>query len=439
MDWQSKLFSRRNFVKMLSVVVVGGTGLYAFVPSVRTLTGQLFSSTKAIAGHYLPIGDMDALYVRQLITNDSTTARTIMWQSEQSEVQAVVEYRLQGTEKIDLITANEEKFTDYKVTTYIHSATINNLKPEKSYEYRVGYDNKRGDWKPLNTAGQGKFKALIFPDSQSNDYSDWKKIAQTARRANPDADFFVNMGDLVDNGEDPVQWKAWFNSLEGVIDEIPGALVLGNHETYNMDWKVRMPDAYLKLFDLPSNGNTDFKNQYYSFDYGDVHFVVLNTQVDEMSDFQPEVLDAQLAWLEQDMANTQKMWKVVLMHKDVLTYEIKNRTNRTAGVSEIGKIFMPLFDKYNVDVVLTAHLHTYRRRGHIYNFHPAKQGPLYIVTGVAGNVRYANFWIDHPWDEFVAPQPETNNYLTLEATSQFLRIETFLPSGEKIDNVELNK
>lgn len=439
MYWSRKILSRRNFVKLLSFVVVGGTGVYAFVPNVRNLTGQLFNSTKAIAGHYLPIGNMDALYVRQLITTDSTTSRTIMWQSELSEAQTVVEYRLREAEKINSIMANEEKFTDYKVTTYLHSATLNELTPEKSYEYRVGYDNKRSDWKPLKTAGPGKFKALIFPDSQSNDYNDWKKVAQAARNNHKDADFFINMGDLVDNGEDLVQWKAWFNSLEGVIDEIPGALVLGNHETYNMDWKVRMPEAYLKLFSLPANGNATFQNQYYSFDYGDVHFVVLNTQIDEMSDFQPEVLNAQLAWLEQDMANTQKTWKIVLMHKDVLTYEIKNRTNRTAGVSEIGKIFMPLFDKYNIDVVLTAHLHTYRRRGHIYNFKPAKQGPLYIVTGVAGNVRYANFWIDHPWDEFVAPQPETNNYLTLEATSQFLRIETFLPSGEKIDNVELNK
>lgn len=56
------------------------------------------------------------------------------------------------------------------------------------------------------------------------------------------------MGDLVDNGEHAYQWDAWFDALQGVIERIPVAPLLGNHETYTLDWKVRRPLAYLQLF-----------------------------------------------------------------------------------------------------------------------------------------------------------------------------------------------
>lgn len=100
---------------------------------------------------------------------------------------------------------------------------------------------------------------------------------------------------------------------------------------------------------------------------------------------------------------------------------------------------MPLFDEYKVDVVLTAHLHTYRNRGHIQNFQRNANGPLYIITGVAGNVRYPGLWKQHALDETVAPQPETDNYMTLEASENELQFKSFLPSGELLDNAAVQK
>ena len=224
-----------------------------------------------------------------------------------------------------------------------------------------------------------------------------------------------------------------------MVETIPVAPVLGNHETYNRDWKVRMPESYLNLFSLPENGDAMRQNQFYSFDYGAVHFIVLNTQIDEMEQFQPGLLETQQKWFVNDIKNTNKKWKVVLMHKDVLTYEIKNRTDRKAGISDIGRAWMPLFDEYGVDAVLTAHLHTYRRRGNLYNFESDTRAPLYIITGVAGNVRYPDLWVDHPFDQATAPQPETDNYMTIEASEDVLRLAAFLVDGRKIDQVEIRK
>lgn len=438
-DSKEKILTRRKFIAFAGAAVAGAAGLYAFVPGLRSLSREALDTVRAAAGNYLPIGEADARGIRQLITSDSAASRTIMWQSALAEEDAVVEYRVKDAAEIQSQDAGNARFTDHNASSYLHAATLSGLTPDTDYEYRVGYSDKRGDWLPFATAGAGAFKALIFPDSQSSDYGDWQRIAQAASKANPDAAFFANLGDLVDNGEDSAQWRAWFDSLRGIIDAIPCAPVLGNHETYNMNWKVRMPEAYLQLFSLPPNGSEEFRNQYYAFDYGDVHFTVLNTQFDEMLQFQPGLLESQAAWLEQDLARTAKKWKVILMHKDVLTYEIRNRTDRRAGISDIGKAFMPLFDKHNVDVVLTGHLHTYRRRERLYDFKPDPRGPLYIVTGVAGNVRYPNLWIDHPLDKAVAPQPETNNYMTLEASTRTLRLASFLPSGEQIDEVELSK
>ncbi len=439
MDKENKNRSRPKFVGILCVVFFVAIAIYSLMPNMREHSQQITQSTWGIAGDYLSMEETEAFAIRQVITKESATSRTIMWQSELEENDAIVEYKIKNLSEIKSVVVSNKKFTDDGITLYLHTANLENLEPHVQYEYRIGDGNKRSNWYTLNTDTGGDFKALIFPDSQSNDYSGWKRLVQVARKENPDAEFFVNMGDLVDNGEDYSQWQAWFNAVSGMVETIPVAPVLGNHETYNRDWKVRMPESYLNLFSLPENGDAMRQNQFYSFDYGAVHFIVLNTQIDEMEQFQPGLLETQQKWFVNDIKNTNKKWKVVLMHKDVLTYEIKNRTDRKAGISDIGRAWMPLFDEYGVDAVLTAHLHTYRRRGNLYDFESDTRGPLYIITGVAGNVRYPDLWVDHPFDQATAPQPETDNYMTIEASEDVLRLAAFLVDGRKIDQVEIRK
>ena len=283
------------------------------------------------------------------------------------------------------------------------------------------------------------FTALVFPDSQSNDYSDWRHLAQDAAARVPEAAFFINMGDLVDNGEDHGQWRAWFEAVDGIADRIPVAPLLGNHETYNQAWKVREPLAYLRYFAVPGNGSAEDDRRYYSFDYGPVHFLVLDTQHEEEKEWHPELLARQQAWFRDDVRKSQKPWNVVLMHKDPLQYRIGSRPERQEGFSDEGKAWMPLFDEAGIDLVLSAHLHTYRNRGHIKDFRRDEKGPLYILTGVAGNVRYPGLWVDHALDTYVAPQPETDNYLTLTADSATLSVRCFLPDGAQIDEATLRK
>lgn len=424
----------------LAAAVIAAVSAYTWLPGTKTVARQGVKATKAAAAHYLSTDAVDASNIRQVITADSTTSRTFMWQSDYAEENPVVEYRQAGDDdSLMQLPASSDAFSDDGVTTYIHTAAVSDLKPGTAYEYRVGAGDKRSDWQSFHTAQGHDFKALIFPDSQSSDYSVWAATAQPAWQRNQDAQFFINMGDLVDNGQDHYQWNAWFDVVGDMIARIPVVPLLGNHETYDKDWKVRMPEAYLHLFALPRIDREKYQNQFYSFDYGDVHFVVLNTQSQELADFETSLDEDEVAWFKEDMAKTTKKWKIVLMHKDPLQYGFANRPQpREEGFSPEGRLWMPLFDQYGVDAVLSAHLHTYRDRGHIRNFQRDESGPLYLITGVAGNVQYPGLWKQHSLDEYVAPQPETDNYMTLEATDDSLTFRSFLPDGQLLEEKSIS-
>lgn len=381
-------------------------------------------------------------FLRQLITAEASTSRTIMWQADEKLENPAAEYK-NAAGQITAVPASVQELNTGSGTLYVYTAALTGLEPGSAYEYRAGYEGSRTGWHKLPAAQPDSFKALIFPDSQSSDYSGWRKLAQTAYSKNEDAAFFINMGDLVDNGYDFSQWRAWFNSVSPMIENIPFAPVMGNHETYNMDWQIAPPTPYLTLFNLPGNGTDANKNLYYSFDYGDVHFVVLNTQTDEMADFNPNLMQQQLSWLRSDLAGTQSKWKIVLMHKDILRYAFTDRPNNFDPASiqftPWAQQLMPVFEEYNVDAVLTAHLHTYRRRVPLKAFKPDNTGITYILTGVAGSVRYANLWQKNPADAALAPQPEDANYLTLNKTPNALTFKAFLPDGTEFDTVTITK
>ena len=425
------VITRRNFLK----AIIGGgllLGGGAFL-------GKGIWYRQAVNGMRNLGSDLNFQYLRQIIPADASSGRTIMWQSDGSLSSPKVEYRRQGQEKTLSVPASEDFFTDDGVTNYQYVAKLEELSPAADYEYRLISANSASQWQSLHTAGEDGFECLIFPDSQSSDYSDWEHLAQDAAKRNKDAAFFINMGDIVDNGEDHTQWQAWFNAVDGIANRIPFVPIMGNHETYDQNWKVRLPEAYLKYFVVPENGSRDFARYYYSFDYGPVHFIVLNSQWDETEDFKSGLKEEQIEWLRKDARQSTKRWKIVLIHKDVLQYRIHNRPERREGISDVGEAFMPLFEELGIDIVFTAHLHTYRNRGHIRGDRHDSSGPLYILTGVAGNVRYPGLWIDHALDEKVAPQPETDNYLTMDVTKERIVIKCFLPDGQEIDQVEVSK
>ena len=439
---------RKNRLVKMTVAIVAlaalVTGGYLYKDAIQS---RIARTVAVVSGQEIkPLLDSESRYIRQIVAKDNSTSRTIMWQSDSSEADAVIEYRLVGSDDIKKLSATDTAFTDDGSTTYIHEGTITDLTPDTKYEYRVGYStDRRSDWYSLETAGAGEYEVLIYPDSQSGDYSGWEQIVKNSADRNSNAALYISMGDLVDNGEQAYQWRTWLDSIKPLSARIPLAPTLGNHEMYTLDWKMREPRAYLNYFDVPSNGNVTFNRRYYSYDYGDVHYVVLDTQLyestheDNHDTHHPDLYDVQVQWLRQDLASNTKKWTVVLMHRDPFQYAFdRPGASRAAGFDEEGVLFMPIFDEFHVDLVLSAHLHSYRNRGHVRNFDRDASGPLYILTGIAGDARRPK-WKQHPIDVYVIPDREVSNYMTMTVTPNRLVVRAFLADGTQVDESVIEK
>lgn len=382
--------------------------------------------------------------IRTLVTGDNAVSRKIMWTGDKSGKYVV---ELRELNKKDGVQKYPAKDASFKILEYDYpqfAASLTGLKAGSSYQYRINNGKELGAWHKLKTDNGRKLKALVFPDSQSADYRGWKTLAEKARQENRDAELFINMGDLVDNGQHQWQWQEWFRGVESFSSELAFAPVLGNHETYSLKWEEDLPETYINLFQLPENGSERFQNHYYSFDYGPVHFTVLDSNyADEEEDSLPALGPTQLAWAREDLANSSAKWKVVLMHRDILLYGFSEESGRARRWDthwhRVGLDYAPLFDEFKVDAVLTAHLHTYRRRKPMSGFAVADKGVTYIMTGVAGDVRYATLWEDWEGDAARAPKPETANYMTLEADEHSLEFKAFLPDGKEFDRIKLTK
>ncbi|WP_366846294.1 fibronectin type III domain-containing protein [Selenomonas sp.] len=118
-------------------------------------------------------GDLDAQFLRQIITQDAAHSRTLMWQAEAVLNSPAVEYRVRGQEDVQRVIAQEDFFTDDGVKNNQYVAKLQDLQAATEYEYRVVTETAASDWHALHTAKKGGFECLIFPDSQSSDYSDW--------------------------------------------------------------------------------------------------------------------------------------------------------------------------------------------------------------------------------------------------------------------------
>lgn len=373
--------------------------------------------------------------IMHVVTADMKHERKISWKTEKLGEAGSLEVRPKQSENSITVNAEAVRLPAYNGGKLfgLYTAHVTNLTAGTAYEYRISLGKKQSSWMEFKTEPESTFfKALIFGDSQSSNYKHWGKTARAAWEKNGDGAFFIAMGDIVDNGQDDWQWNAWLDEGRKLLEAIPVAPVMGNHEAYSLDWKMAKPDYYLSFFSLPANGPPGLEGHAYSYDYGDVHFVVLNTQLNELQEWYPDLLTEQQRWLTKDLAQTQKKWKVVLMHRGVWARPFDG------PLDDIGQTFVPVFDKHHVDLVFTAHVHSYARTTALKNGRPDPAGTVYITTGRSGE----KVWDKSPpkpMDEFFYNPLDMPNYLVLEASSNALKVAAFKQNGELIDQTELKK
>ncbi|AKX93927.1 fibronectin type III domain-containing protein [Neomoorella thermoacetica] len=381
-------------------------------------------------------------------TQDPLTTQTITWRTNITIARGLVQYAKAADKasfpgKAATVEATVQKFTSDLGDMNIHTATLTGLEPGTEYIYRVGDGTNWSDIHTFTTEASNthSFKFLIFGDSQSGDplnpeYKPWHDTIQNAFKTNTDAKFFVNVGDLVEQGQNYVHWNKWFEAAKGVIDTIPAMATQGNHETYNPpDGHSTKPIFWTTQFKLPQNGPEGLKGQAYSFDYGNAHIVMLDSQEEEEKGVAGDILAAQKAWLEKDLQNTNKPWKLVFFHKTPY-YNKATRTNE-----DIKAAFQPLFDKYHVDVVFNGHDHavarTYPIAGDKFVSSPAK-GTIYYLTGRSGNKYYPDLSAK-VWDAFFYDPQDQPNYIVAELNGDKLTLRAMKQDGTPIDTYTIDK
>ena len=405
--------------------------LQAAAKTIFTMSfGGLFSSRSAHAA-------ADGIHhLRQIVTANPARTRMIQWDSPQLLQNVRVELRSPHKQVESLIPAYTYLSMDDEVQ-FIYHAEISFAEDSA---YRVTHAGSATEWIPLLGVGN-PIRALLFSDSQCGEsYDVWRTTYQTAWQRHPDADAAAIVGDLTDNGESAWHWRSFFEAMEAAgapLARHPHIPVLGNHEYYGLQWTAVPPVRYLRTFALPDNGSRDFRGHYYSFDLGAVHCMVLDTQFLEAEERGAALKTEQTDWLRRDAAASTARWKLVLMHKDILAYgdnQPEQNTNR--GISDVGQVFLDIFDELGIDLVVSGHVHAYRRR-RIRARQTDEHGTLYLLAGPAGNqyfdVRPEKF------DIVAGPNPTPSNYLYMEADTQHLHIRCQTVNGTVLDTIDLHK
>lgn len=372
-------------------------------------------------------------------TSDPATTMTITWRTDTSVTTGLVQYQAGKmlSNKAKAQTAIAREFTTDLGTTRLFTATLTGLSAKKQYAYRVGDGTQWSDMHTFTTADprMRAVKFLVFGDSQSSatdqaPYALWRTTVHNAYTANPDARFMVNVGDLVDTGQSSAHWNAWFAAAAGVIDTIPEMAVQGNHETYGLPGSAK-PVYWVSQFALPQNGPAELKNQVYSYNYGTVHCVVLDSQQDE----EGAIFAPQQSWLDADLAASKATWNFVFFHKT--PYDIKaGRTN--PGVKAA---FCPTMEKHHVDMVFNGHDHgvarTFPIKDGAYMQKPS-QGTIYYIAGRSGAKTYGDLQ-KKEWNTFFYDPQDQPNYLVVEVTGQTLTVKTVKQDGTLVDTFVLDK
>ncbi len=393
--------------------------------------GGLFSPRSAFAADGIQ-------HLRQMVTAHPAKTRMIQWDSPQQ----LENVRIEQRDSRGHIDRRTPAYTYLSMDSEVQFIYRCEIPAATGSAYRVVHATGTTEWIPLLPIHEnGRTRVLFFSDSQCGEsYDVWGATYQTAWARHPNADCAAIVGDLTDNGESAWHWRAFFEAMEGANSPLARhmhAPVLGNHEYYGLNWTAVPPVRYLKTFALPDNGTRDFRGRYYSFDSGAVHIIVLDTQFLEAEECGDALKAEQMDWLRNDAAASTAPWKLVLMHKDILAYgEYQVEQNTNAGISDVGQMFLDTFDTLGIDLVISGHVHAYRRR-RIRARQTDAHGTLYLLAGPAGN-QYFDVRAES-YDIAAGPNPTPSNYLYMEADAKHLHIRCETVRGTILDTAELHK
>ena len=267
---------------------------------------------------------------------------TVLWRTDKANT-ARVFYREVGTNFWMKQFGQLRKTADGSLENEV---TLKGLKSGFRYEYEVQTNRKKmGDtysFKAPNTQEDKEFTFFAVGDigEPIAEEGTPDMLGNSLATVRGRYDFGLLLGDIIyPDGKSSLYDTNLFQYFTEVFPYIPIFPVLGNHDWFDPD------QNYVKEWKLPNN------EHYYSFDYGGVHFVALDSKKGEMYQY-----DQQVAWLKEDLkkAAGKYDWTVVFLHHNGNSCTYKKDYE---GVVSL----YPIFEEYGIDLVLNGHAHTYER------------------------------------------------------------------------------
>lgn len=259
-------------------------------------------------------------------------------------------------------------------STTNHEVKITGLSPYTKYYYSVANTStvilpgaNDLSFKTMPNYGQkGNYRFWIIGDAGTggNSARDTRDAFLTYNN-NRHVDGWIWVGDnAYDGGYDSEYQSNVFsnNTFENQLKNIVVWPAAGNHD-YNNHIPFSPSPAYLDIFTLPSNGECggvpSGTEKYYSYNYGNIHFIVL-----ESYDVSRSSTGAMATWLQSDLnANTQP-WIVAYWHHPPYTKGSHNSDNSNfldGELVDIRQNIIPILEAKGVDLVVCGHSHVYER------------------------------------------------------------------------------
>lgn len=309
-----------------------------------------------------------------------------------------------------------------------HIVRFGGLQPDTKYYYSIGSSNQTlaagpDHWfitSPVHgTPKPTRIWVLGDAGTANNNQRAVRDAYYNLAAAERPADLWLMLGDNAYNtGTDQEHQAAVFDMYPDTLRNHFLWPVLGNHESAQSFTALTFP--YLDIFTLPTQGEAggvpSGNPKYYSFDYGNIHFVGLDSMTSTRSGTSPMA-----QWLRNDLSSTTQRWIIVYFHHPPYTKGSHN-SDTESDLVELRQNLLPILEEYSVDLVMSGHSHCLERsfllHGHYglsttinpamlidsgdgredgtgaYRKNALGQGVVYMVAGSSGQISGGQ--LNHP-------------------------------------------
>lgn len=312
----------------------------------------------------IPSQDPDRIILT--FNGDPAASRAVTWRTDSTVTKSVAQIAIatenSGFEdEAKTLQAKTEEFDlglykgNASLNVHYHSVNFEGLEPDELYAYRVGDgEDIWSEWIQFKTAKAeyAPTTFVYFGDAQNDVLSHWSRVIRMAYQTAPEASFVVHAGDLINRSHKDQEWAEWYKAGSFIHSQWTAIPAVGNHEFYPLEKGEgkQLSIQWRPQFTLPVETSLPEKlhETVYKVDYQDIRIIVLNSNTD---------LEEQTSYLEEQLKTSTAKWNILTCHHSVFS-PAKGRDFEFAR-----KNWKPLLDKYNVDLVLNGHDHTYAR-GH---------------------------------------------------------------------------